>query len=206
MSGVKIGGVWKTPAVTYVKVAGVWRTVATVSAKIGGTWRTSTFAGPPAAPVMTYLGSGTTNNGLFEVSNTASGVDYFATNISGGGSATKTTVNGKVRFQLSASPSRWKVEARYAVGAPVSAADYMERKPAQRAEYDQWYNPCGDCNTSVNPNTWTCGCVGGDAGGGQWGVCICRRYPGSYINYGGSGYSWSGSDYTNGSGEWYKVS
>ena len=39
----------------------------------------------------------------------------------------------------------------------------------------QAVNPCGDCNNAPGYWTWTCGCWGGDAGGGQWGPCICRK-------------------------------
>ena len=211
MSGIRVGGSWRTAAVTSVKVGGSWRTVATISVKVAGAWKATTFAGAPAAPVVAYLGSGASNLGLFEVSNTVPGAEYIATNISGGGSATASVVNGKVRFQLSSATSRWSVKARYAAGAPESAVDYMERKSPDQTSvpYTQCYNPCGDCNTSVNPNTWSCGCGSGcnDSGGGAWGVCICRGPGYSYWNnYSGSGYGWSGSDYTNGAGEWWKTS
>ena len=66
---------------------------------------------------------------------------------------------------------------------------------------DQRYNPCGDCSNpsgAENGWSWSCGCYGGDAGGGQWGPCICRKgatctaentYPG----------------YSKGYDEWYKI-
>ena len=65
----------------------------------------------------------------------------------------------------------------------------------------QYYNPCGDCQNTTGAENgwqWSCGCVGGDAGGGAWGPCICRKgatctaentYPG----------------YSKGYDEWYKI-
>ena len=66
---------------------------------------------------------------------------------------------------------------------------------------DQRVNPCGDCSNpsgAENGWSWSCGCYGGDAGGGAWGPCICRKgatctaentYPG----------------YSKGYDEWWKV-
>lgn len=207
---VKVAGSWRVPAQTLVKVAGVWRNAATVSVKVGGAWKTTTFTGPPAAPIMEYLGSGTSNNGLFQVSNTVAGAEYVATNVSGGGSATQTVVSGKVRFQLSSANSRWSVKARWAAGAPESAVDYMERKAATQyfvqtgnpyCCYDPGCASCfGGCGTYYAQDQWN------PNDGSPAGYYSCGT-PGYYAwTNNAPTYNWSGSNYTNGQGEWWRVS
>jgi hypothetical protein len=51
---IKVAGVWRQPAVTYVKVAGSWRIAATVKVKDEGGWTDTPFAGPPRAPQLLY--------------------------------------------------------------------------------------------------------------------------------------------------------
>lgn len=148
----------------------------------------------PAKPTLSYAGSGTTDNGKFTITNYDANLTYTITNGTRSGS-TVTVTNQNTTAT---------VTARLPKSVSNSSPAYPERKGAVQAEYDQSYNPNGDLNTSVNPNTWTCP-SGWSAGGGAWGVGICRKYPGSYTDFGGSGYTWSGSDYTNGSGEWWKI-
>lgn len=67
-------------------------------------------------------------------------------------------------------------------------------------------NPCGDCagagcaHPCGPPCSWSCGCIGGDSGGGAWGCCICR-YPTTCTEEN----SYTGSGYTSRHGEWVKI-
>ena len=152
-------------------------------------------------PTLTYLGSGTTNLGKFRIANYDASLTYVVT----GGTRSGDEVT------VTASTGSATITAQAPKGLVASSPAVAERKAPDQTSvpYTQCYNPCGDCNTSVNPNTWSCGCGSGcnDSGGGAWGVCICRGPGYSYWNnYSGSGYGWSGSDYTNGQGEWWRVS
>lgn len=217
MSGIKIGGAWKTPTTTSVKIGGTWRTASVVYAKIGGVWRTTTLGGAPP-PVLSYV-----STGVFEVSNTTAGV-YTATLVSGSGSATQSTVNGKVRFTLSGVNSRFSVTFAYASGAPQSVPDYMERKAYTYSCRSVPYSCCGSCNCRLeggdcycsapvnggcppgtSPNG-QCGCGGGTpCMGGSIGTVVCdtccstcyNTYCDVLIDQPG---------YTNSGTEWYKVS
>lgn len=217
MSGVKVGGVWRTPATVSVKVAGAWRTAATVSVKVGGAWHVSTMGGAPA-PVMTYVSAG-----VFEVSNTEAGV-YTATLVSGSGTATQTTVGGKIRFTLSEKTARFSVTFAYAVGAPQSQPDYMERKEyahSCRTVPETCGSPCNcslvgsncycvapgpsGCPAGTTPNN-ECGCAGTSTPcmGGSIGHIECQ------ICYSDCSYEVcdvliNEPDYTNSGSEWYKV-
>jgi len=219
MSGVKVGGVWKTPASAAVKVGGVWKTVATSSVKVGGTWRTSTLGSAPA-PIIAYI-----STGVFEVTNTADTGVYTPTLISGGGSANSSTVAGKRRYTLTNTTARFSLTYSYAAGAPQSAPDFMERRPYTYSCRDAPYTCCSPCNcrneggncycTGPDPNTGgcpagtspngQCGCGGGaPCMGGSIGTTVCDDCCSTcyetvcdvLIDQPG---------YTNSGSEWYKV-
>lgn len=189
MSGVKVGGAWKTPGSVHVKVGGSWKQAATVHCKVGGAWKLTTLGSPPAAPVMGY-----TSTGVFTVTNPVAGAVYTATNVSGGGTA---TWNGTANtFTLSSATSRWTVSASWASGAPQSAVDYMERKAYTTHTEQRWahigWNYWWPPPTSASCGTW--------ANGDPW----CREAVYGWENYQvqdalPSGYSDSGS-------EWWRVS
>jgi len=205
-SGVKVSGAWRNVSASSVKVAGVWRPVGASFVKVGGVWRNATLGAPPAKPTLQYTGSGTTNMGRFRITNYQPSALYTPSHISGG---TGITIADDI-ITLTNANSIYTVVASWGAGAPESNPASMERKAPYLTDvpYTQCYNPCGDCNTSVNPNTWSCGCGSGcnDSGGGQWGACICRGPGYSYwTDLRPQGYSWGGADYTNGQGEWYKV-
>jgi hypothetical protein len=66
---------------------------------------------------------------------------------------------------------------------------------------DQRVNPCGDCYNEDGTESgwrWTCGCYGGQTGGGAWGPCICRKSATcvAETNYPG---------YSKGYDEWVKI-
>lgn len=108
MSGVKVDGVWKTPAITSVKVDGVWKTVATISVKVDGVWRTSTFAGPPPAPTLSY-----TAEGQFTITNYDSTLVYAVSGATRTGNLLTSVTNGAT------------ITTAYVAGAPTSNPSTM---------------------------------------------------------------------------------
>lgn len=177
----RLGGVAVSRAIRFASVAGGGRIT-------------------PATPTLSYAGSGTTDNGKFTITNYDASYTYT---VSGG------TLSGSTLTVTSATGSA-TISAITPKGLSSSASRTAYRHAADQTSvaFTQCYNPCGNCRTDVNPHTWSCGCGSGcnDAGGGQWGDCICRGPGYSYWNnYGTSGYTWSGSNYTNGSGEWWKI-
>lgn len=170
------------------------------------------LSAPPSAPVMSYV-----STGVFEVSNTVAGATYSASLVSGSGSASQSTVNGKIRFSLSTNPARFSVTAAWSAGGSPSSADYMERKPFSYTPYT-----CGTCCGSPYGCWKSCGCECGGGGcgcygnsGQSWGQCGC---PGTMCWYnwgtcqdcssccsGGNLIDETGNGYTNGGSEWYKL-
>lgn len=204
MSGVKVGGVWRQPAQTFVKVAGTWRTVSTVSVKQGGVWRTTDFAGPPATPILTYTG-----DRQFTISGYSASLVYTVTGASApnaSGIITNATNDATVT-------------ASYAVGAPASAARimkiaaharvldaYQTTVGGVRCGWNPWDNPC--C-----PNGWIANTDGSYCGGSgtyhnDYGSCggLCTECFTLYMDC----YSWhwtdySGSNYTLYGSNWGKA-
>lgn len=172
MSGVKVGGVWKTPASAAVKVGGVWRTVASSSVKVGGVWRTSTLGSAPA-PIIAYI-----STGVFEVTNTASTGVYTPTLLTGGGTPEVSTVGGKRRYQLTGVDARFSLTYSYAAGAPQSAPAFMERREYNKSCRPNPYECCPSCP----PCGYTCSgyCTGGEPcppGSGQgFQECGCPTF------------------------------
>jgi hypothetical protein len=152
----------------------------------------------PVKPTLTYAGSGTSNNGKFTISNY--NATFIYTIASGSGSVSGNTLT------VTNATSSVTLTARAPKGTVASPGVIAERKAAVliSVPFTQYFNPCGDCTNAPGFWTWTCGCVGADAGGGQWGECICRG-PGFSYWENQPGYNWSGNDYTNGQGEWWKI-
>jgi len=151
----------------------------------------------PPRPNLQYLGSGTSNLGQFRINPFDSSYIYT---VSGNGS-----LSGDILF-VTVSNGTATLTARAPKGTTQSASITAERKAPVlvNVPFQQAFDPCGDCRTDVNPNSWTCGCIGWDTGGGQWGVCICRG-PGFSYWENQPGYNWSGSDFNNGQGEWWRI-
>lgn len=170
------------------------------AALIGGT-AGGKFA--PPIPTLVYLGSYLTNAGKFQITNYSASHVYT---VGGSGSLsgdilTVTAGTGSATL-IASSPNGF--------GSSPTRTAFRQAAAQTSVPYTQCYNPCGNCNTSVNPNTWSCGCGSGcnDSGGGQWGVCICRGPGYSYWNdYSGSGFSWSGANYASdgSNGEWWRI-
>lgn len=162
----------------------------------------------PSTPTLSYAGSYATNNGKFRITNYDDTNVYTVT----GGTVQYDSGLGFYTFYVTAGTGSGTIKARAAKGVTDTTTVTAYRHVADQTTvaFTQCYNPCGNCNTSVNPNTWSCGCGSGcnDAGGGQWGACVCRGPGYSYWNnYGPSGYTWSGGNYSSdgSNGEWWRI-
>lgn len=172
MSGVKVGGLWKTPSIVYTKVGNQWKIVAQTFTKVNGVWRTTTFGSPPSAPIMGYI-----STGVFNITNYDSTLVYQATLISGSGTATLNTSTG--RYTLSSANARFSVVARYAASSPASGQDFMERRAYT---YSCRTVPQTCCET-VCIEQCTCGCSGPDP---NTGGCPAGSSPNGQCGCGGS--------------------
>jgi hypothetical protein len=217
MSGVKVGGAWKTPSIVYTKVGGQWKIVGQSFAKINGTWRTTTFGSPPPSPIMAYV-----STGVFSISNYDSTLTYTATLVSGTGTATFAPATG--RYTLSSTNARFSVTSKYAPSAPESTPDYMERKAytySCRTVAQTCYTSCNcslqgsncycvapgpsGCPAGTSPNG-QCGCGGGTpCMGGSIGTVVCQSCPYD-CSYQVCDVLIAQTGYTNSGTEWYKVS
>jgi len=195
MSGIKVGGVWRTPGNSFVKVAGVWRTVASVQNKVGGAWQMTTLGAPPPQPTLTHVAKG-----VYEVSNTDTQLTYSATLVSGSGSAIQSTVGGKVRYTLTAEDAAFGISAAWAPGATASTETNVERK--KYTYTNQPYQTCTD------------NCQAGGGPGGE-GDCWCGSRQGDLCCGGcyGQTCTWHDNYVKNGTpsgfvdefGEWSKI-
>jgi hypothetical protein len=157
MSGVRIDGVWRQPAITSVKVGGTWRTVSTISAKIDGVWRTTTFAGPPPPPTLSY-----TAQNQFTITNYNAALVYAVSGATRAGSLLTSVSNGAT------------IATSYAVGATISNVSTMNVLAHGRVLTTSF----GVTDTGCGPRGNIC-CPGGtiqDTSGN-----VCGGAPGSYI-------------------------
>lgn len=146
-------------------------------------------------PTLTYL-----STGAFTITNYNSSFTYTASNgtVSSAGVLTIPTATGSCTLT-----------ARSSKGLAASTLTTISRQAAVQSSYrvqtapTQCYGPsgCGACGggTYYNANVWCGGCPAGF-------YCCCDQgytvyY---YVNYGPT-YTWSSSNYTNGSGEWYNI-
>jgi hypothetical protein len=143
MSAIRVNGQWKTPSIVYAKVEGQWKIVGQSYSKVDGLWRQTTFAGPPTKPTMSYVSAG-----VFQISNYNSTLIYEAIFKVGSGSASFNSSNG--RYTLNGVNSGFDVVARYATGAPPSAAGYMERKAYVYDCRQVSYTESFSCNCSLD--------------------------------------------------------
>lgn len=149
-----------------------------------------------AKPTLTYSGSGAFTIGNYDAS--------YVYSVSGG------TRSGNV-ITVSGATGTATVTARPPKGLTASASASAERKAP-----DQYYvvtspfqcyhsascaSQCGGCGTYYAQDAWN---PNDGSAQGFYSCCDQRVY--YYNNYSSSGYSWSGSNYTNGSGEWWKIS
>jgi hypothetical protein len=152
----------------------------------------------PLKPTLTYAGSGLTNMGKFTITNHDATYIYTAT----GG-----TVASNV-LTVTASTGSATLTARAPKGLTNSAGVVAERKaPTQTFIVTTPFQ----CYYSPNPIIGGCG-PGTFYPAGGWGpgepagfYACCELGYFVYDNYAGQGYTWGGSDYTNGQGEWWKI-
>lgn len=170
MSKVRVGGAWRSPAVTSVKIAGSWRQASMMYAKVGGVWKITTFVGEPAKPTFAHTAAG-----KFTIQNYDSNVVYTTTLVSGGGTASR---SGAV-ITLSDVNARFSVSAGYAANAPQSALGFVERKAYTYHSENQPY-ACGSHQCNCRSEWANCGCECGGGGCGcygnssqSWGQCGC---------------------------------
>jgi hypothetical protein len=194
MSKVRVDGVWRQPTLTRVKVDGVWRQVALAYVKVDGVWRVSTFAGPPAAPVLAY-----TAQGQFTITNFDATLTYTVTG------ATRT---GAVLTGVSDGAT---VKVAYTSTSPQSAPSTMRVAAHARILDTQVSAPsstgCGPRPDLCCPDGTIMSAAGNQCGGapgtqGDWcgGACPGNCY-GTFVtcwtwhwtDYSGSGYTLIGN-------------
>ena len=157
----------------------------------------------PAAPTLSYAGSGTTNNGKFTITN------YDATYIY---TATGGTVASNV-LTVTDTTGSGVLTAKSPKGLSQSASVTAYRQAPTQTFIATGPFACHGCS-SPGPSApccapGPCGCgtfhnaSEGWAYTGYWACCT----PGYYVydSYVSQGYTWSGTDYTNGQGEWWKI-
>lgn len=151
----------------------------------------------PDQPIVTYL-----TTGQFTISNYNSSFIYTASN--------GTVSSGVLTIPTATGSSTLIAKAPKGLSNSSSATIY--RQAASQSSYFVATGPA-QCLYSSGPIGGFCG-PGTLYAAGVWGPgepagYYCCGTPGYYvnyyINYGTSGYTWSGSDYTNGVGEWYKI-
>jgi hypothetical protein len=152
----------------------------------------------PLKPTLSYAGSGLTNMGKFTVTNYDSTFTYTAT----GGSIAGST------FTVTASTGSGTLTARAPKGLTASTAVTAFRQaPTQSfiatGPVQCYYSPscasqCGGCGTFYPAGGW-----GPGEPAGFYACCAPGYF--AYDNYAGSGFTWGGTDYTNGQGEWWKI-
>lgn len=212
MSGIKINDAWVQPTSIYVKVDGQWKILSNTSAKVDGVWKTTTFGSSPPKPTVSYV-----STGLFALNTFDPSLTYVATLVSGSGTATLNTING--RYTISGADCRFKVDISYVPGSPATSV-YMERKSYTYSCRDVTYTygcncrlvggdcSCVECRNGGSDNG-QCGCTGYFPNGqkkcmvGSIGTVVCDTCTGCcnsvcdvLINQTG---------YTNSGSEWYKV-
>lgn len=148
----------------------------------------------PVKPTLSYLSAG-----KFTITNYDSNYLYVASN--------GTISSGVLTIPTATGSSTLTAQSPKGLSASTSAT--ISRQVAVQSSYwvqtspVQCYGPtgCGACGggTYYAQNGWCQGCAAGF-------YCCCDQgytvyY---YVNYGPT-YTWSGSDYTNGSGEWYNI-
>ena len=159
----------------------------------------------PVKPTLSYAGSGTTNMGKFTIT------DYDSTYIY---TATDGSVASNV-FTVTASTGSGTLTAKSPKGLTNSTGVVAYRQPAVQSSYFVATGPfaCYGCPSPGHGSPCCapgpCGCgtfhASGFAYSGFWACCTPGYTVYYYVNYSSSGYTWGGSDYTNGQGEWWKI-
>lgn len=154
----------------------------------------------PSIPTLTYAGSGTTNNGKFTITNYNSSFIY---SVSGNGSITSNTLtvnSATTSVNLTVKSPKGVSFSSSITAFRQAATQYFVQTGAPYCCNDGFCAGCfGGCGTFYAAGKWCAEC-----GDGYW-SCGTPGYN-AYTNYSANGYTWSGSNYTNGQGEWWKIS
>jgi hypothetical protein len=151
----------------------------------------------PNKPTLTYLTSG-----KFTITNYDSSFTYTASN--------GTIASGVITIPTATGSST--LAARSSKGLSNSTPATIFRQVAVQSSYFTATGPA-QCLYSSGPIGGFCG-PGTYYAAGAWGPgepagFYCCGTPGYttfyYVDYAPSGYTWSGANYTNGAGEWYKI-
>lgn len=156
----------------------------------------------PVKPTLSYAGSGTSDNGKFTITNYDATYIYTVTGSGSVSGNTLTVTNANTSVTLT---------ARAPKGLTASTGVIAERKAAAQSYVVVTPFQCYGCASPgfqapcCAPGPCGCGTfhATGFAYSGFWACCEERSY--FYINYASQGYTWGGSDYTNGQGEWWKI-
>ena len=156
----------------------------------------------PNKPTLEYAGSGTSNNGNFTIGGYDPTFIYTATNGTVAGNVlTVTNPNGSAT--LTARAPKGLAASSTITASRLAAAQssyYVQTAPVQCYNSGSCASQCGGCGTFYEPGNPTWNGVGG-----FWSCCDQGYTVFFYIDYVGSGYTWGGSNYTNGSGEWWRI-
>jgi len=156
-------------------------------------------------PTLSYAGSGTSNNGRFTITNFNANFLYTPTNGS---------ISGSTFIVTSASTSGTLVARTAKVPTSSSPVTASRQAAGQYSFYTQTAPvTCYGCGSPGHGAPCCapgpCGCGTFHASGfsysGFWGCCDQGYWTTYWINYGPSGWTWNGSNYTNGQGEWWKI-
>lgn len=161
----------------------------------------------PVKPTLSYAGSGTSNNGKFTITNYDATYIYTATGTGSVSGNTLTISNANASSTLT---------ARAPKGLTSSAGVIAERKAATQSQVFVATGPF-ECHGCSSPGHGApccapgpCGCgtfhqAGGFPYTGFWACCEPGYFIYPFDNYAGQGYTWGGSNYTNGQGEWWRI-
>lgn len=154
----------------------------------------------PDRPNLSYLGSGITNLGQFNITNYNSSFIY---NITGGTRSDSiiTVTGGTGSATISARSPKGFVDSPVITAFRQAPTQYFVETVPFRC-YECGSPPC------CAPGCCGCGTCYYDSNNfagkpGCFACCACGYF--AYTNYSGSGYAWSGANYTNGQGEWWKI-
>ena len=164
----------------------------------------------PLKPTLTYAGSGLSNMGKFTIGGVGNPHDATYIYTPSGG-----TVASNV-LTVTATTGSATLTAKAPKGLTVSTGVIAERKAAAQGEefVATGTFACYGCSSPGHgapccaPGPCGCGTfhtAGGFAYTGFWACCTPGYTNYYWINYGPQGYTWGGSDYTNGQGEWWKI-
>jgi hypothetical protein len=161
-------------------------------------------------PTLSYSGSGTSNNGKFRITDYSSGYVYTAS----GGTVSYDSGLGYWVFTVTDASGSGTLTARSIKSSATSSAITAYRQAAYTTPVfiATGSFACYGCaavlpNTCCAPGPFGCGtyhATGFDYSG-FWACGTPGYYNYPYANLSGSGYTWSGTDYTNGAGEWWKT-